>query len=84
MANVVLTPAAQEQMNRLPGGMLRRINDILFRLEKWPEVSGAKPMRKELVGNFRIRSGAWRVVFRVKGETVIVWQIDNRRDVYDD
>jgi mRNA-degrading endonuclease RelE of RelBE toxin-antitoxin system len=82
MATVLLTPAAQQQMSRLPGGMLRRINDVLERLESWPEVSGAKPLRKELQGSFRIRAGDWRVLFRVSGDRVTVFAIDNRRDVY--
>ena len=82
MGNVLLTPVAQKDMARLPGGMLRRVNDVLSRLKKWPDVSGAKPLRGELAGWFRIRTGDWRVVFSVAGDTVVVSAIDNRRDVY--
>jgi len=83
MARVVLTPAAQRHMTRLPGGMLRRVNDVLQRLEKWPAVSGAKPLRRDLTGSYRVRTGDWRVVFRVAGDQVLVDAIDNRRDVYE-
>ena len=70
-------------MNQLPGGMLRRVNDVLERLQKWPTVSGAKPMRGALVGSFRIRTGDWRVVFHPRGDAIIVTAIDNRRDVHE-
>ena len=83
MGRVVLTPAAQKQMAALPGGMIRRINEVLSRLQRWPDVSGAKPLQRNLKGNHRIRCGDWRVLFRVEGETVIVWAVDNRRDVYE-
>jgi alpha-L-rhamnosidase len=42
----------------------------MARLERWPEVSGVKPLRRNLAGKFRLRTGDWRVVFRVAGETV--------------
>jgi mRNA-degrading endonuclease RelE of RelBE toxin-antitoxin system len=35
-------------------------------------------------GNFRLRTGDYRVVFRIEGKRIIIWRIANRRDVYDD
>jgi len=82
MATVALTPDAAEQFASLPRGIQPRINQVILRLEDWPDVSGAKPLKGELAGNFRIRTGDYRVVFRVRGETVIVWRIGDRKDVY--
>lgn len=79
---VELTPAAAKQLETLPIAIHARVLGILARLENWPKVSGAKPLRHELKGNFRIRTGAYRVVFRVQGDRLIVWNIDNRKDVY--
>jgi mRNA-degrading endonuclease RelE of RelBE toxin-antitoxin system len=45
-------------------------------------VSGAKALVGPLAGNFRIRTGAYRIVFRVAGDKAIVWKIGNRKDVY--
>ena len=39
-------------------------------LRAWPEVSGVRPLRGDLVGHFRLRTGDYRVQFRVEGETV--------------
>jgi mRNA interferase RelE/StbE len=80
--HVGLTPEAAEQFNKLPRGIQPRIDNIILRLAKWPDVSGAKPLVGPLVGNFRIRTGDYRVVFRVKNDNLIVWKIGDRKDVY--
>jgi mRNA interferase RelE/StbE len=82
MAQVELTPEAAEQFADLPRSIQPRISDVILRLAEWPEVSGAKPLRGDLAGNFRIRTGDYRIVFRVSGESVIVWRIGDRKDVY--
>jgi mRNA-degrading endonuclease RelE of RelBE toxin-antitoxin system len=51
--------------------------------ERWPEVSGAKPMRGDLAGHWRIRTGDWRVLFQVRADVIIV-RIDHRSRVYED
>jgi mRNA interferase RelE/StbE len=83
VATVIVTPAAQAELARLPLPIQGRIYGVLKRLQDWPRVSGAKPLRGSLAGNWRIRTGDYRVVFRVVGDTVIVWKIGNRGDVYD-
>ena len=64
--------------------MLPRILKALDRLERWPNVSGAKPLRGELAGHYRLRVGDWRIVFRVQGHDVIVVSVANRKDIYED
>jgi mRNA interferase RelE/StbE len=76
------TPAAAEEIDQLPPVIHARVVEIIARLTRWPDVSGAQPLRHELKGHFRIRTGSYRVVFRVQGQRVIIWNIDNRRDVY--
>jgi mRNA interferase RelE/StbE len=83
MVEVQLTPDAAKAAQRLPTALKSRVNDVIARLAHWPDVSGAKPLRHELKGAYRIRTGDWRVVFTVKGNVVVVFRIDNRRDVYE-
>ena len=83
MAKVILSSGAAAGFEKAPTGMIRRINDALERLEKWPQVSGAKPLRGNLKGCFRLRCGDWRIVFRPIGRDLAVIAIDNRRGVYD-
>ena len=80
---VILSHGAAAGFNGAPAGMIRRINDALERLEHWPEVSGAKPLRGKLKGCFRLRCGDRRIIFRPVGDDVVVIAIDNRRDVYE-
>jgi len=82
MAQVALTIEAAEQFADLPRAIQSRINDIIVRLAQWPNVSGAKPLKGDLAGSFRIRTGDYRIVFRVSGEKVTVWKIGDRKDVY--
>jgi mRNA interferase RelE/StbE len=86
MYEVVNTHEAREAFLELPMRMQGRVQEIFDRLARWPNVSGAKPLRANLKGSYRIRTGGWRVLFTVDSEAkrVIVFRIDNRRDVYED
>lgn len=79
-----VTPDAVQQADRLPKVVLKRIRNILKRLKDWPAVSGAKPLSGGLAGWYRIRTGDYRIRFRVEGETVTVDKIGHRRDFYED
>jgi mRNA-degrading endonuclease RelE of RelBE toxin-antitoxin system len=89
MTSVELTPGAQDAMRSLPVPLVARVQRVFDRLLKWPDVSGAKVLRGRLKGSHRIRTGDWRVLFRVsrsgpKDWRIVVWRIENRRDVYED
>ena len=84
MAKVLITPGAQTQLDAVPRGIHHRILNLIDRLADWPKVSGAKPLRKNLAGSFRLRSGDWRLIFHPQGDSVIIDAIDNRKDVYKD
>jgi mRNA-degrading endonuclease RelE of RelBE toxin-antitoxin system len=58
---------------------------VFRRLADWPNVSGAKPLRGNLKGNFRIRTGDYRVVFKPSpdNQVVTVWKIGHRGGIYD-
>jgi len=84
MAKVVLTPDAQRGLNGLGRDIHYRIAGVLARLEQWPAVSGAKPLRRGLAGRFRIRTGDYRVQFHLDGQSVIVEKIGHRDGFYGD
>lgn len=84
MAKVVFSDQALADLGRLTNPMLARVQAIVERLVKWPDVAGKKPLRGDLKGCFRLRTGDWRVVVRPVGDVVWVVRIDNRRDVYED
>ncbi len=81
---VEITPEAFKQVEDLDEPIHSRVIAIVERLENWPLVSGAKPLRHGLTGHYRIRTGDYRVQFRVVSGTVIVERIGHRDGFYGD
>ena len=84
MARVTYELEAVQQLAGLPNVVLARLANIARRLENWPDVSGAKPLRGDLAGHYRIRTGDYRVQFRVEGDEVIVERIGHRDGFYEE
>jgi mRNA interferase RelE/StbE len=84
MATVMYDPEAAGQLEELPAKIKPRVLAIVERLTKWPEVSGAKPLRGRLAGHYRMRTGDYRVQFRVEGEQVLIEKIGHRDGFYED
>ena len=84
MTRVTYELEAVEQLAGLPNVMLARLENIVRRLQNWPDVSGAKPLRGDLAGHYRIRTGDYRVQFRVVGDEVVIERIGHRDGFYED
>jgi mRNA-degrading endonuclease RelE of RelBE toxin-antitoxin system len=83
MALVTLEPEAAERFLLLPERIKARMVRIIARLENWPEVSGARPLRGDLAGRYRMRTGDYRLQFRVEGEEVVVERVGHRDGFYE-
>ena len=79
----VLTRKAARQFDRLPVVTRARVNGLLERLERSPEVRGAKALAGNLAGWYRLRAGDYRLRFRVEGEKIIVDKIGHRSEFYE-
>ena len=84
MATVNVTAEAIEQADRLPKKIHARVLALIERLRKWPDVSGAKPLRGDLAGWYRLRTGDYRVRFREKNGVVTVDKIGHREEFDED
>lgn len=84
MASVLLTAEARMAFDALRPPMRGRVAAMIERLANWPHVSGAKPLRGEMAGSCRVRTGDYRLVFCVRMDVVTVTRIALRRDVYED
>ena len=82
--DVLLTPDAVAELEALNEPIHARVLRILERLRHWPEVSGVKSLSGNLAGRFRMRTGDYRVQFRVEGPAVVVEKIGHRDRFYDD
>jgi mRNA-degrading endonuclease RelE of RelBE toxin-antitoxin system len=81
---VFLTSEAQEEADELPLTMRARLDGVIARLERWPNVSGHKALSGAWRDHYRVRMGDWRVVFHVMTSNLIVVRIMHRREVYDE
>lgn len=84
MAEVILRSGAAEELEELPKVIHGRVLKLLELLKEWPEVSGAKALSGDLTGQFRLRTGNYRLQFRLDGERVIVEKIGHRDGFYED
>lgn len=82
--HVLITATALEQFTKLPRPIQARVLGLVERLDKWPDVSGAKPLSGELAGHFRLRTGDYRVQFIVETQAIIVERIGHRDGFYDE
>jgi mRNA-degrading endonuclease RelE of RelBE toxin-antitoxin system len=83
MAKVTSTPEAAEGLGEVSLVIHARVLKLLERLAKWPTVSGARPLTGGLAGHYRLRTGDYRIQFRVEGRTVIVEKIGHRDRFYE-
>jgi mRNA interferase RelE/StbE len=81
---VLITAMALEQFIKLPRPIQARVLGMIERLDKWPEVSGAKPLSGDLAGCYRLRTGDYRVQFYIEDEFLIVERIGHRDGFYDE
>jgi mRNA-degrading endonuclease RelE of RelBE toxin-antitoxin system len=80
---VLLAAEGQADFDGLPLVIKARAARIFERLQNWPDVAGAKSLRKQWAGHYRIRTGDWRVIFRVVAPDLIVVRIQHRSKVYE-
>lgn len=74
--------AAAKEHGELPKPIKARIVELLVRLADWPNGSGAKPLTGSLAGKFRLRTGDYRLQFRVDRGTIVVEQVGHRDGFY--
>ena len=82
MPNVTLEQVAAKQLGSLPKPIKSRIVELIARLADWPNLSGAKPLSGNLAGHFRLRTGDYRLQFRIESNFVIIEQVGHRDGFY--
>jgi mRNA-degrading endonuclease RelE of RelBE toxin-antitoxin system len=84
MPHITLLVDAAMQLGELPKPIKGRMVELIVRLADWPEVSGAKPLTGKLAGHYRLRTGDYRMQFRIEQGQVLVEQIGHRDGFYDE
>ena len=84
MVRVELTPGAAAELSELPAIIQTRTLKIIRRLRDWPTVSGAKPLRRNLAGHYRIRTGDYRIQFFLREQVLVIEKIGHRDGFYEE
>ncbi len=84
MVEILVSPEAQKQLDRLPKIVRARMYLLVERLQRWPATSGAKPLSGNLAGHFRLRTGDYRLQFCVQGKKIIIERIGHRAGFYEE
>ena len=80
---VTILDDALADIESLPGSMQERVLEVVERLGHWPKVSGVKALTGNWRGHSRIRTGDYRVVFKVLQDRLIVVRVAHRKEVYE-
>lgn len=83
MATVVISADALAEIEALPKSIRARVLAVVHRLERWPEVSGGRPLRGDLAGHFRVKTGDYRVQFHPTGDVLVIEKVGHRDGFYD-
>lgn len=74
--------AVKKDIPKLPKNKRNSIKkNIITKLAQRPEIFG-KPLQNTLKGYWRLRIGDYRIIFKIKGNTVYILIIAHRSTVY--
>ena len=80
---VVYHHLVADDIRHIPVNMRRRIQEAIEnRLVEEP-LLGGKPLGQSLKGFRKLRVGDYRVIYQIRKETIIVFKIGHRKEVYD-
>ena len=81
----VILDSARRELEALPHHVRRQINARILALVENPHPSGAKTLKGIHKGLFRVRSGDYRIVYKIEHSqlVIVIVKIGNRKDVYD-
>lgn len=63
---------AKREIEHLPGHIRQRVKRIIFALADNPKPPDSKPLEDELAGLYRIRVDAYRIVYEIFDDVVVV------------
>jgi mRNA interferase RelE/StbE len=80
---ILIYPDAGKQLASLPANIQKVIDQKILALGEDPFPAGFKKL-KDSEGYYRIRSGDYRIIYRLDGERliVIVVRVGNRKELY--
>ena len=79
--SIGLTPRSRRQFLTLPAQIQRRIQPHIDALRTEPRPPRCVKL-KGFSDRYRIRVGAYRIIYEIRDDTLLVVEIGHRRDIY--
>ncbi|HTB01104.1 MAG TPA: type II toxin-antitoxin system RelE/ParE family toxin [Bradyrhizobium sp.] len=80
MKEIAFTSAAVRQWRKLTAATRAQID---LKLKAFAETGVGDVKALKGIAGMRLRAGDWRVLFTIKGNTITIHAVGNRRDIYD-
>ena len=80
MKEIAFTSAAVRQWRKLTVATRAQID---LKLKAFAETGVGDVKALKGAAGMRLRAGDWRVLFTIKGNTITIHAVGNRRDIYD-
>ncbi|MBS3933565.1 MAG: type II toxin-antitoxin system RelE/ParE family toxin [Truepera sp.] len=77
---VVFKPRAIKDLERLPDKDQRRVLEAIERMRD--NLTGDVKKLANLTPEYRLRVGSYRVLFEVEDNEVVIYRVQQRKDVY--
>jgi mRNA interferase RelE/StbE len=74
-------PVAMAQLRALPKDIRRLIGGKIDRLQD--DLSADVKKLKGFKNKYRLRAGNYRILFELEGETIVVYAVGDRKDIYE-
>lgn len=82
MVKVEWSEGALKDLDKLDAPIVRRVLSKITWLSHNFETVVPEPLTGELRGTFKLRVGAWRVVYTMEGKKMIIQFVGHRREIY--
>ncbi|MFZ3089559.1 MAG: type II toxin-antitoxin system RelE/ParE family toxin [Nitrospirota bacterium] len=79
--NLVYTPRAEKDINKLDPFIKNRIGKSLLKLLNNP-IGYSEKLTDPRIGTYRYRIGDYRVIFDVAGKDIVILRIGHRKEIY--
>ena len=79
---VLFRPEIEFDLRPLSSSLRRKLLRIIQERLAANPLSYGKPLGSPLAGLRRVRTGDYRIAYQVRGDTVVVWAIRHRKDIY--
>ncbi len=81
---ILIDTRAAKQLESLPKDIVQRVDKAILGLASDPRPPGTKRLRGKIQEGWRIRVGAYRILYRIDDATreVRIFAIGHRREIY--